>query len=218
MRNRMILGSALALMAAVACTIGGSAAAQSFDSPTITTVLPKTGVPGTQVTITGSSFNGATVTFTQRRAGATPIAVPSAAVAINSTGTQMTLAVPDGSDVFEGKMASPGGNTISVVTPQGTATMGFTVITDPNATRTVPIITYFKPLKARGGASVTIYGTHLSGVKKVMLGGAKAAFKVPSDNRIVATVPKNAHSGKWSIQWNGGTAKSSKSFAVVHSM
>jgi hypothetical protein len=130
----------------------------------------------------------------------------------------MTLTVPDGTDVFEGKMASPGGNTISIATPEGTLTTGFTVVTDPNATRAVPIITYFKPLKARAGTSVTIFGTHLSGVKKVMLGSAKAAFKVPSDNRIVVTVPKNAHSGKWSIQWNGGTAKSSKSFAVVHSM
>jgi len=217
MRNWTTLG-VLALIVAVACAIGGSAAAQSFDAPTITAVSPKTGVPGTQVTITGTFLNGATVTFTQRRPGATPIAVPSPAVAINSTGTQMTLTVPDGTDIFDGKMASPGGNTISLATPDGTQTTGFTVVTDPNATRSIPIITYFKPLKARAGASVTIYGTHLSGVKKVMLGGAKAAFKAPSDNRIVATVPKNAASGKWTVKWNGGTARSPKSFAVVPSM
>jgi len=215
MRNWMTLGSVLALMATVACVIGGSAGARVFDSPTITAVSPKTGVPGTHVTISGTFLNGATVTFAQRKVGATPITVPSAAVAINSTGTKITLTVPDGTDIFEGKMASPGGNTISIATPEGTLTTGFTVVTDPNATRNTPIITYFKPLKAQAGGKVTIFGTHLSGVKKVMLGSVKAVFKVTSDNQIVATVPKTAVSGKWTIQWSGGTAKSSKSFAVA---
>jgi IPT/TIG domain len=218
MRNWMTLGGVLALLAAVACTIGGAAAATSLDAPTITSISTKTGVPGTQLTITGTSFNGAAVTFTQRRVGATPIAVPGPAIAINSTGTQLTLTVPDGTDIFDGKMASPGGNTISITTPGGTVTTGFTVVTDPNATRGVPIITYFKPLKAHAGASVTIFGTHLSGVKKVSLGGTTAAFKAPSDNRLVVTVPKIAHSGKWIVQWSGGTVKSPKSFSVTHSM
>ena len=94
-------------------------------------------------------------------------------------------------------------------------TTGFTVVTDPNATRNAATVSYFKPLKASAGAKVTIYGTHLSAVKKVWLGSVKAAFKVTSDNQIVATVPKNAGSAKWSVQWSTGSAKSSKSFAVA---
>jgi IPT/TIG domain len=218
MRKWMSLGSVLALLGAVACAIGGSAAAKSFDAPTITSVSPKTGVPGTHVTISGTSFNRATVTFVQKRVGATPITVPAAATTINSTGTQITVTVPDGTDIFDGKMASPGGNTLSVTTPEGTVTTSFTAITDPNATRGVPIITYFRPLKARPGASVTIFGTHLSGVKKVSLGTAEAGFKVTSDNRIVATVPRSAGSGKWSIRWSGGSVSSPKSLTVAHAM
>ena len=119
MRTWMTFGSVLALIAAVACAIGGSATATGLDSPTIATVSPKTGVPGTRVTVTGTFLNGATVTFQQRRVGATPIAVPSGAVTVNTTGTKLTLTVPDGTSVFDGKMVSPGGNTISIATPDG---------------------------------------------------------------------------------------------------
>src|SRR3954454_1809741 len=76
MRIRTAFGAWVAAMGAVACLLGGSAVAQSLDAPTIASVSVKTGTPGTQLTIVGTSFNGATVTFTQRRVGATPITVP----------------------------------------------------------------------------------------------------------------------------------------------
>jgi hypothetical protein len=71
------------------------------------------------------------------------------------------------------------------------------------------VIAAFKPLQARPGTTVRISGSHLNGAMLVTLGGMKAAFKVPSDKLIIATVPKNAHSGRWGVKTPTGTVLSS---------
>ena len=40
-------------------------------------------------------------------------------------------------------------------------------------------------------------------------------FTIPSDGRILAKVPKNAHSGKWRVTTALGTAQSLHPFEVV---
>jgi hypothetical protein len=51
------------------------------------------------------------------------------------------------------------------------------------------------PRRAAVGSHVTLQGKGLAAVKSVTFGGAKARFKVVSDSKIVATVPRRAQSG-----------------------
>jgi hypothetical protein len=51
------------------------------------------------------------------------------------------------------------------------------------------------PWRAAIGSRVTLQGKGLAAVKSVTFGGAKARFKIVSDTKIVATVPRHAKSG-----------------------
>jgi hypothetical protein len=51
------------------------------------------------------------------------------------------------------------------------------------------------PWRAAVGAHVTLQGKGLASVKTVTFGGANARFKLVSDNKIVATVPREARTG-----------------------
>jgi hypothetical protein len=51
------------------------------------------------------------------------------------------------------------------------------------------------PRRAPIGSHVTLQGKGLAAVKSVTFGGAKARFRIVSDSKIVATVPKRAQSG-----------------------
>ena len=51
------------------------------------------------------------------------------------------------------------------------------------------------PWRAAVGSRVTLQGKGLAAVKSVSFGGAKAHFKIVSDTKIVATVPRHAQSG-----------------------
>jgi hypothetical protein len=113
-------------------------------APTVTGFTPASGLVGTPVTITGTSFagatalkfNGTTATFTV------------------SSATQITTSVPAGAT--SGK--------ISVTTSAGTASSAgsFTV------TSSTPTITSFAPASAVVGTTITITGTNFWGNRRCL--------------------------------------------------
>ena len=161
--------------------------------PSVTGFSPTSGPVGTNVTITGENFTGATaVTFN----GASQ-----PTFTVNPAGTQITAAVPAGATT--GKIA--------VTTPVSTATSAsdFTVIL-------APAITGFSPASGPVGTSVTISGTNLTGATVVKFNGVNApSFTVNSATQITAAVPANATTGPIAVTTPGGTAASATHFTVT---
>jgi hypothetical protein len=145
-------------------------------APAVTGVSPATGstAGGTVVTITGSSFTGAsTVLFGQ---------VP-ATFTINSD-TSITATAP-----------SQAGGTVDVfvLTPNGTSAAG----TSDRFTYTAaaaPVVSGITPSSGStaGGLVVTVTGSGFTGATGVNFGSVAATFTVNSDTRITATVPAQA--------------------------
>lgn len=161
-------------------------------APTITSFSPTSGPVGTEVTITGTNFTGATsVKFKNKWATFT----------VDSS-TRITATVPSRA------MSGP----ISVTTPDGTATSSewFTV-TVPGA----PTITSFSPTSGPVGTVVTITGTNFTGATSVKFKRTSASFTVDSSTRIRATVPSGATTGPISVTTPDGTATSSADFTVT---
>ena len=162
--------------------------------PSVTGFSPTSGPVGTNVTITGENFTGATaVTFN----GASQ-----PTFTVNPAGTQITAAVPAGATT--GKIA--------VTTPVGTGTSAgdFTIVL-------APTITGFTPASGPAGTSVTINGTNLTGATHVRFNGVnQPAFTVnPTGTQITATVPTNATTGPIAVTTPGGTATSATNFTVT---
>lgn len=142
---------------------------QSPTSPAIASFAPNTGSSGTQVTITGINFTGATsVSFG---------GVPAASFNVVSS-TSITAVVAGGAT----------GN-VSVVTPNGAASLGtFTYGAVP-----LPVITSFTPMSATYGTTVTINGSNLSQVTGVSFGSENPlSFTIVSDSEITAVVDTGA--------------------------
>jgi subtilase family serine protease len=163
---------------------GGSA-------PTVTSFSPTSGPVGTSVTITGTSFTGATSVQFSGTAAAT--------YTVNSS-TQITATVPTG--------ATTGPISVTNGSGTGTSSSSFTVTTAP-----LPKITGFSPGYGRTGAGVTIMGSEFTGATSVTLGGVSASFTVQSSSRISATVPAlRAGTYRWQVTTPSGTATSSSYF------
>jgi hypothetical protein len=159
--------------------------------PTVSSFAPTSGPVGSIVTISGSSFTGASgVSFNGTAASYT----------INSP-TTITATVPSGATI----------GPIAVTTPYGTGTSAGTfTVTLP------PTITSFTPSSGSVSTNVTISGSNFIGVTKVKLGKIVAAFTANSPTNITATVPSIAHgSYKWSVTTPAGTATSTGSFHVA---
>jgi hypothetical protein len=174
-------------------TPGGTATSGSSftvaGAPSITDFTPTSGPVGTDVTINGTSFSGATeVKFNG----------VSAAFSVTSP-TAIHAAVPAG--------ASTG--PLSVATPGGTATSAssFTVVS-------APTITSFTPTSGEVGTSVAISGTNFTGATAVAFNGVNATFAMQSATTIQATVPAGATTGPLSVTTPGGTAVSASNFTV----
>ena len=168
---------------------GSTTSAANFSvSPKITTFSPSSGAPLTSITVTGTTFTGATAVKFNGLA---------ATFTVNSS-TQITATVP----------ANATTGPISVTTPGGTATSAasFTV---------APRITGFTPAGGAVGASVVINGANLTGATAVKFNGTAAAFTVNSAIRMTATVPAGATSGTISVTTPAGTAMSASSFSVM---
>lgn len=80
---------------------------------------------------------------------------------------------------------------------------------------TQPIITSFSPKSGTPGTEVTINGQVFSHTSDVLFGVSSADFKVKGDNRLVATVPDGATSGKITVKTSDGDAVSSDAFEVT---
>ncbi|HQR45037.1 MAG TPA: IPT/TIG domain-containing protein [Thermoanaerobaculia bacterium] len=157
-------------------------------APTIRSFTPMSGIAGASVTISGTSFTGATsVAFN----GASASFVVSSAVSITAT-------VPP--------TATTG--RITVTTTGGTATSlrNFTV---------KPSITGFSPGSGAVGIGVTITGSGFGGATAVRFNGTTAAFTVDAGTRITASVPAGATTGKITVTTPAGTATSATSFVVA---
>ena len=159
--------------------------------PAIASFAPTTGTTGTNVTITGTNFTGATaVKF--GNVAATSFNIVNA--------TTITAVVGAGAT-----------GDVSVTTAGGTATKGtFTYTTTPPVN--APTITSFTPTTGTTGTSVTITGTNLTGATVVKFGNTNAtSFNIVSATSITAVVGSGA-TGKVSVTTPGGTATSTADF------
>jgi hypothetical protein len=159
-------------------------------APVITSFTPTSGPVGAQVTINGDHFTG-TTTVKFGSASATSFTV--------NNDNKITATVPTGATT--GK--------ISVTTPGGTIQSSGTF------TVTGPVINSFSPTSGPVGTSVAIYGDHFTGTTIVRFGSTSASFTVNNDNKITATVPSAAISGKIQVTTPIGTAESAGSFTVT---
>jgi hypothetical protein len=173
-------------------------------APAITAVSPTSGstLGGTSVTVTGTSFNGATaVTFGGSAA---------ASYTVNSA-TQITATTP---------AAAASAVNVSVTTTGGSAisTNAFTYVA-PAPTPPAPTLTSVTPAtgSSLGGSAVTLSGTNFTGATAVSFGGIPAtSFTVASPTSITATTPAaSAGAVSVSVTTPGGTATSTNAFTYV---
>ncbi len=165
-------------------------------SPTVTSFTPTSGPVGTNVSITGTGFTGATaVTFG---------GVAATNYTVNSD-TSINANVPGGAQTGQIGVTNPNGT--------GLSTTSFTVtVVQPK-----PTITGFTPTQGFTGTKVTITGTNFTGATSVKLGTAAALYTVVSSTKITATTP-NMHflgSFKWSVTTPNGTATSTTYFRFL---
>jgi IPT/TIG domain-containing protein/flagellar hook capping protein FlgD len=158
--------------------------------PTITTFNPVSGPVGTQVTVRGTRFNGASaVQFNG-----------TAAVYTVDSDTTLRATVPNGATT----------GPIAVTSSTGTATSAasFTVINPPT-------ITFFTPGSGPVGAQVTVHGSSFTTASAVRFNGSAAVYTIESDTLVRATVPAGAGSGPISVTNPSGTYASAASFTVI---
>jgi hypothetical protein len=169
----------------------GTATSTNFTvAPRISSFSPASGPVGTDVTIAGDNFTGAT--------------------AVRFNGTIASFTVVNSSLITTRVPASATSGPLSVTTAAGTATSaaGFQVLA-------APTISGFSPGQGVAGASVTISGTGFNGATAVAFNGTNAVFNVVSSTQISATVPAAATSGKITVTTPVGTATSAGTFVVV---
>jgi hypothetical protein len=70
------------------------------------------------------------------------------------------------------------------------------------------------PAKAAVGSRVVLQGKGLAAAKSVSFGGAKARFRIVSDRKLVATVPRRARSGPIVVASPLAQAESKAAFAI----
>jgi hypothetical protein len=208
MRTQMTAGALVALLAAMACVLAGSASAHSLNAPTISSFGPNVGKVGTRVTIKGAYLSvdhvAPVVKFNGHAAGNVTVVDP--------MGTTITVYVPQGTPA--------GGGKITVTTGEGTAVTRTAFTVHPGGTPVTPGKTHirsFAPMRGAAGTHVTITGVNLGGPKWVKIGGVKATFMVPSQTTIVAIVPKHARSGRITVKTDLGVSTSSGMFSVLGS-
>src|SRR6476646_1333591 len=150
---------------------------------------PTFGPVGTSVTITDTSFAGATaVSFNG----------VSSAFTVSPSGT-ITTSVPAGATTGPISITTPGNGAIVTTTR-------FTI---------TPAINSFAPTFGGIGSGVTITGTNFTGATAVSFGGRAATFTVNNSGTITTTVPAGASTGSISVTTLDGTATSAANFTVT---
>jgi hypothetical protein len=134
--------------------------------PAITAVDPTRGLPGTQVTVTGTGFTGATdITFG-------PQSVPPSGL----TDTQFTVTAPDGQGTVDITVTTAAGKSSASTADQFTYTPA-------------PAVTGVNPGHGLPGDTATVIGTGFIGATGVAFGGQTAGLGNVTDTEITVTVP-----------------------------
>ena len=165
----------------------------STAGPTITTVSPNSGAPGTSVTITGTNFGATQGTSTVTFGG-------TVAPSTSWSATSISVTVPAG--------AATGA---VVVTVGGLASNGV------NFTVPAPAITSLNPTSGLAGAAVTITGTNFGttqGTSTVRFNGTTAVVTSWSNTSIAVSVPSGASTGNVVVTV-GTQASNGVSFTVT---
>lgn len=158
---------------------------------TLSGFSPTSGAPGTNISIFGTNFTGASVVKFNGVA-ATSIKVVS--------DTQINTSVPVGA------LSGP----ISVTTPGGTITSTTNFIVPP------PTLTTFSPNSGPVGTVVSISGAGLASISGVSFNGLVTTnFTVVSDTQITVPVPTGATTGQISLMSANGSATSGAIFTVI---
>lgn len=182
-------------------TPGGTATSTTsftvLAAPAIASLAPASGPVGTIVTVTGSSFTGATAVTLNG------VAVPGFTVVDAAT---LAFVVPAG--------ATSG--VVAVTTLGGTATSAtsFTVTVPVLA----PTIVSFTPATGGAGTTITVTGTNLTGATAVSIGTlAIPNFTVVSATSLTLVLPTTSGviSGPLTVTTPGGTATSTANFSFV---
>ncbi|MCI0635842.1 MAG: hypothetical protein L0206_18285, partial [Actinobacteria bacterium] len=161
------------------------------DAPVVGSFDPMFGSVGTEVTITGSDFTGAT--------GVTFNGTPAASVFVDSD-VQVRAAVPPGATTGPIAVTNPAGT--------GTSTASFFV-------GDVPVVSAFAPTFGPVGTEVVITGSGFTDVSTVAFNGTAAAIVfVDTPSQIRATVPASATTGPIAVTNPAGTGTSAASFFV----
>lgn len=165
---------------------------QSPTAPAITAFTPTTGGTGTQITITGVNFTGATV-VSFGGVAATSFNVVNA--------TTITALVATGAS-----------GSVLVTTPNGTASRaGFTF----GAAAPPPALTSFSPAAGTYGTVDTIRGTGLTQVNTVTFGTQSAlSFTILNDTTITAVVGEGA-SGNITVNPGSSTSATIPGFMYL---
>ena len=152
------------------------------DKATISNVIPRVGLPGTQVTIVGKNFLGAK------------------SVLFNGSSAKFTMVsnYVIRATVPVGAATGP----VWVNTPNQTASSAFVFTLPP------PLLNTFVPKQVAAGKTVTIVGKYFSGATAVTFNGRSAPFIVASNYLIRATVPAGATDGPISVTTPYGTVTS----------
>jgi hypothetical protein len=189
-----------ALFVASACMLAGSAGARPQVAPTITAYAPNHGPTGQRIVIYGHNFTSPTVWFGT---------VEATEVTVDANATHLYVKVPgDLGDTWVGQ--------IKVTTMGGEVSTGtFRVHPELGGKIARPHIFNFAPMKGTAGTKVRINGSNFGGAQWVKFGGVKALYTVPKLNLIIATVPKNAHTGRIMIKTNTGTTTLARGFTVL---
>jgi YD repeat-containing protein len=159
---------------------------------------PKSGPIGSSVTVQGTGFSATASQDTVKFNG-------TSATVTTATTSQLQVTVPAG--------ATSG--TISVTSPNGTATSAatFTVTAGNGA----PTITTFSPGSGVAGTAVTVTGTNFDPspiIDPLQLNVSPAIISNATSTTIATTVPPATSSGHFSVLTQGGLATSSQDFYV----
>jgi hypothetical protein len=174
-------------------TSAGTLTVSAPQPPVVSGFTPTSGPWGTQITITGQNFVGAT--------------------AVKIGGQAATFTVTDADDISATVPASATTGVVAVTTTGGSASSSsvFTVVTGATV---APSVSGVSPASGAVGTAVTLTGIHFTGVTAVTFGGVASAFTVASDTSITTTVPAGATTGTLAVTSPNGTWSSPSPFTV----
>jgi len=173
----------------------------SFAPPTIATVTPAGGAPGTVVTITGTNFRTAMGTTTVTIGG---IAGAVGAVTCTNVNVIDTLTL---TCVVPSNFTTTGNVYVNTIGGSSTQTSAFTFVP-------LPTITKLSVATGTSGTAVTITGTNLTYLVNVDINGAAAIIRTKTATTIGITVPNNASTGLVHVITSSGTATFATPFVV----